>query len=280
MKAWIPGAKGLVGSFLSTQIPSIGTGREVDIADLDQVEAFLEQNGSITHIFNCAAFSLVDPAEIKREEAFNANALGPEVLGRAAKKGQIPLLHLSTDYVFPGNGHRPLHETDQAAPCNYYGLTKLEGERRLQAVYPDACILRTSWLYGWGGKNFVARVLDLLQKPEPLRLVADQISRPTYAPDLVQVMLQMANRSGLYQFANAGPTSKYDFALALREEAVKLGLPIYCPKIEPCLSSEFPSPAKRPLYTAFDTATIEHLLHIKPRHWRDTLPEYLRQRAQ
>ncbi len=275
MKVWITGAKGLVGSYLISQqtIPFVATGREIDIAEPSQVDEFVRREKP-THIFNCAAFSAVDPAETERDAAFRSNALGPQVLGRVAKERRIKLLHLSTDYVFAGTGKQPLKETDPVAPCNYYGMTKLEGEKGLKAVYPEACILRTSWIYGSGGKNFVAKLIGLLQTKEELRLVEDQVSRPTYVPDLVHVMILMKDRSGLYQFANAGPTSKYDFALALRQEAANLGFPIRCKTILPCLSSEFSAPAKRPLYSAFDTTKIESI--YKPRHWRDTLPEYLR----
>jgi dTDP-4-dehydrorhamnose reductase len=277
MKYWIPGAKGLVGSYLITQlkVPFVATGREVDIADLAQVRAFIKKEGPFTHIINCAAYSMVDPAETEQEAAFRANAIGPEVLGRVAKEEGIVLLHISTDYVFSGDLKRPLTETDPVAPCNYYGYTKLEGERRLAAVNPDATILRTSWVYGAGGRNFVAKLFHTLQSETKLRLVSDQIGRPTYVPDLVEVIFKMLGRPGLYQFANAGPTSKYEFSLVMREEMTRLGWPISCHAIEPCSGAEFPASAKRPLYSAFDTTKIEQLLHIQPRHWRETLRSYV-----
>ncbi len=281
MSVWITGAKGLVGSAFCKRVKQgvVASGHEIDIADLTACRAFARAHGPFRAIVNCAAFSQVDPAETLRDEAHRANALGPEVLGRLAHESGAQLLHLSTDYVFPGTGKRPLKETDPVAPCNYYGQTKLEGEERLRAVNPAACILRTSWIFGDGGKNFVAKLFALLQTDTPLKLVADQIGRPTYAPDLVDVMLRMRGVSGLYQFANAGATSKYEFALTLRESMQAHGIPIACPSIEPALSAAFPSPAKRPLYSAFDTTKIETLLGITPRDFRDCIDEYVREQT-
>jgi len=277
MKYWITGAKGLVGSYLTKTLkfPFVGTGRELDIADREQVYAFLEREGPFTHIINCAAMASVDEAELKQAEAFRVNCEGVEVLGEAAKDRQIRLLHLSTDYVFDGKGKVPLKEEDPTEPCNYYGVSKLEGEKRLGVACPDATILRTSWIYGSGGKNFVAKLIGLLKTEEEIRLVEDQISRPTFVPDLVEVMLKIIPYSGLYQFANAGATSKYQLALAFRQKAIEMGMEIKCRSILPAKSNEFSSPAKRPLFSPFDTTKIESLLHIKPRHWQDTLEEYL-----
>ncbi|HEY4254818.1 MAG TPA: dTDP-4-dehydrorhamnose reductase [Chlamydiales bacterium] len=271
MMLWITGAKGLVGSALAAKISgSVVSGREVDIADRAACRAFLKKHPAVTHIVNCAAFSAVDPAETLRDEAYRANALGPEVLGLCAQEAGLRLLHLSTDYVFPGTGNRPLKETDPVKPCNFYGETKLEGEQRLFSVMPTACVLRTSWIFGSGGKNFVAKLFDLLATKEKLSLVSDQTGRPTYAPDLVEVILKLLDQSGLYQFANAGATSKYEFALELQKEMNDFRC-----KIEPVPGSTFPSPAKRPLYSAFDTTKIEQLLHFTPRHWKTCLKEYI-----
>jgi dTDP-4-dehydrorhamnose reductase len=274
VKLWITGAKGLVGSVLASKAKEfcVISGRELDIADRAACLAFLKQHPTVTHIVNCAAFSAVDPAETHRDEARRANALGPEVLGLCAKEKGLRLLHLSTDYVFPGTGKTPLKETDPVAPCNVYGETKREGEERLLAVLPTACILRTSWIFGPGGKNFVAKLFELLQTKEHLKLVSDQTGRPTYVFDLVEVILQMLDREGLYQFANAGATNKYEFALFLQQE-----LGDFRCRIEPVPGSSFPSAAKRPLYSAFDTSKIEHLLGSVPRHWKTCLREYVAQ---
>jgi dTDP-4-dehydrorhamnose reductase len=274
---WVTGVKGLVGSTLASRLQEscVGTGREVDIADERSVNKWIETHPHLTHILNCAAFSQVDPAEEKREEAYLANAIGPEVLGRVAQKKGLSIVHLSTDYVFSGEGVLPLRETDPTGPCNYYGETKLEGERRLLAECPGATVLRTSWVFGKGGKNFVAKLLELLQTRESLRMVADQKGRPTYAPDLGEVMLRLVGRSGLYQFANAGVTSKYEFALTLREEMRARQIPIQCTSIQAAFAHEFSSAAKRPLYSAFDTTKVEEALRMKPRVWKEALKEFI-----
>ncbi len=275
VKLWVTGSKGLVGSTFVAKVPGcVGTGRELDIADIGACREFLRVNGPFTHIVNCAAFSAVDPAESHREDALRANALGPEVLGKCARETGARLLHLSTDYVFSGTGKIPLKETDPVGPCNFYGKTKLEGEQRLLAVYPEACVLRTSWVFGAGGKNFVAKLFELLQTDQTLRLVSDQTGRPTYAPDLVEVMYKMLGHSGLYQFANAGATNKHAFAVAMQEHMQASGLHVPC-KLEPVPGSSFASAAKRPIYSAFDTSKIEKLLSYTPRHWKTCLKEFV-----
>lgn len=279
MSLWITGARGLLGTTLAKRVAAITSGHEVDIADLAACRAFVRAHGAIRFIVNCAAFSQVDPAETHREEAHRANALGPETLGRLAPEIGAHLLHVSTDYVFPGAGHTPLKETDPVAPCNYYGQTKLEGEERLRAVNPAACILRTSWIFGEGGKNFVAKLFDVLQTETPLKLVDDQKGRPTYAPDLADVILRMEGVSGLYQFANSGVTSKYEFACVLRDVMQRHGIHVRCPSIEAVKSSAFASPAKRPLYSAFDTAKLEKLLAMTPRNFRTCIEEYVRDKT-
>lgn len=273
---WITGARGLLASALMNQCKIWGkevlqTGREVDISDLSQVRAVLQKTPQLTHIINCAAFSLVDDAEIKREEAWKTNALGPENLAKAAKEAGIKLVHISTDYVFGGQIHRPLTEEDATDPCNYYGETKLEGEKR--ALDLSALVIRTSWIFGNGGKNFVAKLLQLLETQEEIRLTVDQWGRATYAVDLAQAILQMLDREGLYQYANQGVVNRYEFALAMREEALRLGYKVQTKSILAVPSSTFSSPCKRPAYSAFDTTKIER--HLKIRHWKEALTEFL-----
>jgi dTDP-4-dehydrorhamnose reductase len=273
-KLWIPGAKGLVGSALLEMSKGIGTGREIDISDFHSVNAFVEKQG-ITHIVNCAAFSLVDLAETQREEAFKANVLGPENLAKISRKKGIRLIHLSTDYLFSGEIRRPLTEEDPTNPLNYYGETKLEGERRVLQEDITACVIRTSWVFGNGGKNFVGKVLQMLQTQKEIRLTDDQWGRPTYVNDLCQIILNMFDRKGLYQFANSGVTTKYAFGLKMRELALKYCFPVVTEAIIPAPGSSFPSPCKRPLYSAFDTTKIERELNLQIRPWETALEEFL-----
>lgn len=288
---WIPGAKGLLGSTLSTKckaalhlgsgvpkngsflgscIAALHSGHEVDIGSLDAVRAFVKKYTGITHIVNCAAFSLVDTAEKEREEAHRANAIGPENLALVAREIGARLIHISTDYVFPGHGRRLLKETDPVGPCNYYGQTKLEGEQRALAL--SACVIRISGLFGDGGKNFVSKLLQMLTTQKEISLVNDQWNRITYASDLSDAILQLSNHQGLYHYANSGVVSKYEFGLAMREIALELGYPVMA-SILPVPSSTFPSPCKRPVYSAFDTTKIEQFVPIRP--WQEALREFL-----
>lgn len=274
MLLWITGSKGLLGSALSAKCKAvlhIETGREVDIADREAVIAFMEKNPGITHIINCAAFSQVDAAEDCKTEAYRTNALGPENLAIVAKEVNAKLIHISTDYVFSGKERRLLTEKDPVGPCSYYGETKLIGEEK--ALEHSACVIRTSWIFGSGGKNFVSKLLKMLQTQKEIRLTDDQWGRFTYAPDLAEAILQMLDRNGLYQFANAGVATKYEFGLAMREEAFLMRYPIMTEAIIPVPGSAFPAPCQRPTYSAFDTAKIEAIIPI--RHWRQALRDFL-----
>jgi len=271
---WITGAKGLLGSSLSTKCKAalhVKTGREVDISDIGSVRSFVKKNPGITHIVNCAAFSHVDAAEQYREEAYKTNAIGPENLAHVAGEIGAKLIHISTDYVFPGNLKRPLTEQDVVEPCNYYGKTKLVGEERVLAH--SGCVIRTSSIFGKAGRNFVSQLLQMLQTQKEIRLTDDQWGRYTYAPDLSEAILQMLPHTGLYQYANAGIATKYEFGLALREEAILLGFPVITEAIHPVPGATFSAPCKRPAYSAFDTAKIEPFVAI--RHWKEALRDFL-----
>ncbi len=269
---WITGSRGLLGSALTAKCKAhLATGREVDISDRPAVFAFVKNNPGITHIINCAAFSQVDAAESCREEAYQANAIGPENLALAAKEIGAKLIHISTDYVFSGKVHRPLTEDDPVGPCSYYGKTKLEGEKK--ALEHSACVIRTSWIFGSGGKNFVSKLLKMLQLQKEIRLTDDQYGRFTYAPDLADAILLMLGKSGLYQFANAGISTKYEFGCAMLEEASLLGFPIVAESIIPVPGAFFQAPCERPAYSALDTTKIEAFMPI--RHWRNPLKDFL-----
>ncbi len=269
---WITGANGLLGSALQKVCKAaLHTGREVDISDLGVLRKFAKEHPGIRYIINAAAYSLVDAAEKEREAAWKANAVGPGNLGQIANEIGAKFIHLSTDYVFPGNLMRPLSEVDVVAPCNYYGETKLEGERR--ALSLGALVIRTSWLFGGGGKNFVAKILQMLQSEKEICLTENQWGRSTYAPDLVEAILQIKDMVGLFQFANRGVVSRYEFGVAMKEEALKLGYKIVNEKMVPVPASAFPTPCKRPVYSAFDTAKIEQ--HILVRHWKEALRDFL-----
>lgn len=272
---WITGSKGLLGSALCAaypkDVPFLETGKEVDIAQLESVRKYALKNPGITHIVNCAAFSQVDAAEDFKEQAYGTNAIGPENLAIAANEIGAKLIHISTDYVFDGKGRRPLTEKDPTGPRSTYGKTKLEGEER--ALKKGGCVIRTSWIFGSGGKNFVSNLLKMLQSQKEIRLTDDQWGRFTYAPDLAEAILKMLDCEGLYQFANIGVATKYEFGLSMRQEAFLLGYPIMTDSIIPVPGSCFPAPCERPAYSAFDTSKIEKILKI--RHWKDAMKDFL-----
>lgn len=270
---WITGAKGLLGSALCKlcDLPFIATGSELDIADSSALRDFVKKHPQITHIVNCAAFSQVDLAETLSERAYQTNALGAENLALIAQESHISLIHISTDYVFEGNGNTPLKESDLVNPLSTYGKSKLVGEE--QVLKHFGCVIRTSWIFGSGGKNFVNRLLKMLQTEKEIRLTADQWGRFTYAPDLAKAILKMLDQKGLFQFANTGVASKYDFALVMKEMALDLQYPVKTETILPVPGSFFPSLCKRPGYSAMDTAKIEQIVTI--RSWQEALKEFL-----
>ncbi len=289
MTVWVAGASGMLGRAVCAElgrrgVEVVGTDLEVDIAEPGAVAAALARTGA-SHVVNCAAYTRVDDAEREEELARRVNAAGPEVLGRAALERGAALVHFSTDYVFAGDGGRPYVEDDPAAPRGAYARTKREGEERLLALGPGLRLhlVRTSWLFGAGGPNFVGTMLGLMASREELRVVADQRGRPTYAPDLAAAALDLAGLaaggerapSGCYHFANAGETTWYDFACRIRERAAALGFPVQARVVHPVTTAEFPRPAPRPAYSVLDTAKITAALARAPRPWHDALDDHL-----
>lgn len=276
MKFWIVGSQGLVGSYMRGF--GLATSRlEVDAAEESEVEAFLQKHPEVTHIVNCAAFSEVDAAENRREEAYLGNVIVPKTLAKVAKRKGLYFLHLSTDYVFRGEKAIPLKESDPTDPCNYYGMTKRMGEEAVQRVSPYFGILRTSWVFGKGGKNLLANVKSLLQEKETLSLVSDQWGRATYVKDLCTVIQKVLEKqlAGIYQFANEGVTNKYAFVEHAYAFFQKKGRALKAKKLEAISHKAFASPCQRPLYSAFDTTKIEGECDIKPRSWKEALEEFL-----
>lgn len=283
MKLWITGSKGLVGTALQNlckkeQIAFTATSREeVDISSLKHTKDFLHSpdGKDVTHIINCAAYTNVDQAEKEPEIAQSVNALGPENLGTVAHHFDLKVLHLSSDYVFGIAGGRPFTETDACQPMNTYARTKYEGEQRLLEAYPQACILRTSWVFGQGGKNFVSSILDKIQKEEKIYVVSDQRNRLTYVHDLAEAILSLLCHSGIFHFANQGETSRFEVAQQMIQSAQDRGLPVTCREVFAVNSSAYPQLAQRPLYSALDTTKIENLLGVSPRSWETTIKEYI-----
>ncbi len=279
-KIWICGAAGMLGSHFKRlltdqQIPFIGNDyRDIDITELDQVSDFVRVQ-KITHIINCAAYTQVDKAETELKQAYLVNAVGPHHLGIAGRRHGARVIHFSTDYVFDGKGRSPYTEDHSCTPMGAYGMSKLAGEMKLLDEHEHACVIRTSWLFGLPGKNFVETMLRLMNEKEQLRIVSDQIGRPTYCQDLAQAALHLIDEEGIYHFANSFETSWYQFAKEIYRQGQELRLIRKDCHLEPISSHEYPTPAQRPAYSTLSTKKIELQLGQMPRPWQEALADYL-----
>lgn len=280
MKLLILGAQGLVGRTLQEVckrrgISFFAAGRaEADLSDLASVKKTIQAEEP-THLINCAAYTAVDRAEVEVDQAMAINAEGPEKLGRLAKENGFKLLHISTDYVFSGSKNAPYVESDPCDPIGIYGKSKREGEKRLLEVFPEACVVRTSWVFGKGGKNFLASLFSLMSTKEEVKISADQRSRGTYAKDLAEALLHLLPQKGILHFANEGACSRFEMAQDLYREIKAAGTPLKCQSLIPVSSKEFPGAEIRPTYSVLNTHRVESVLGLKPRHWKEVLKEYL-----
>jgi dTDP-4-dehydrorhamnose reductase len=230
-------------------------------------------------IVNPAAYTAVDLAETERERAMNINAAAPGALAEEAKRLDALLVHYSTDYVFDGKKGRPYVEDDETNPLNVYGLSKLEGERAIQAAGGTHFILRTSWVYSLrtaGG--FAARVLEWSRRQTRLRMVTDQVSSPTWArmlAEMTALLLSRADgylreRAGLYHLGGGGFASRYEWAQAILELDPHKQEQITT-ELLPALTADFPTPAERPLFSALDCSKFERTFELKIPHWKTAL---------
>ncbi|MBO4993640.1 MAG: dTDP-4-dehydrorhamnose reductase [Alistipes sp.] len=244
---------------------------ELDITDKKAVEDFVCQN-NIQIIVNCAAYTNVDRAEEDEATAERINAEAVRNLAEAAKMVDGTLFHISTDYVFGGEGNTPRTEDMPLDPQGAYGRTKLHGEQAIAEVGCKAIIIRTAWLYSEFGKNFLLTMLRLTKEKPAINVVFDQVGTPTYAGDLALTIFSIiegdmyAGNEGVYHFSNEGVCSWYDFA---QEIATAMGHK-EC-KISPCHSDEFPSKVKRPAYSVLDKSKIKRTFGVEIPHWRESM---------
>lgn len=241
----------------------------LDLTDAEAVSRMTEDG--FDFIVNCAAYTAVDKAEDQPElcRAVNSDAVGN--IGEAATRTGVKVIHVSTDYVFGGDGCRPYRTTDPVNPRSVYGSTKLEGEWRLiKAMGEGYAIIRTAWLYSPYGNNFVKTMMRLGNERESLNVVADQIGTPTYAPDLAAAIVKMIDadlpESGIFHFTDEGVASWYDFAVAIMEMAGITGC-----NVHPCESEEYPTKATRPFYSVLSKKKIRDQYGVVTPYWRDSL---------
>lgn len=245
---------------------------QLDITDLQAVRGFFAER-RFDVVFNCAAYTNVNGCESDADNAMAVNALGARNLAIAATEVGAKLAHVSTDYVFAGNADRPYTECDLPAPQSVYGRTKLAGEQFVQQFCPRSFIIRTAWLYGRHGGNFVKTMLKLAQEKPYIRVVNDQYGAPTNANDLAHHMLKIVTGEsyGIYHCTGNGACTWYVFA----KEIVRLaGLPC---EVRPCTTEEYPTPAKRPAYSVLEHQMLRLACGDEMRDWRAALESYMRQ---
>ena len=246
--------------------------QNLDITNLEAVRKAVKEN-DVKCIINCAAWTNVDKAETAGDIVEILNAVAPENLAKAMKEVGGLLVHVSTDYVFGGDPYNtPCKEDMKGTPTGVYGLTKLHGEEKIQAVGCDHIILRTAWLYSEFGSNFVKTMLNLTATKPQLKVVFDQTGTPTYAGDLADAIFNIVENkkfeghSGIYHFSNEGVCRWYDFTIKIAQMAGHTAC-----NIQPCHSDEFPSPVKRPAYSVLDKTKIKETFGIQIPYWEDSL---------
>ena len=275
MNILVTGANGQLGNEMRL-VSSTSTNKYVftDVAELDITDAAAVldtvNRNDIEVIVNCAAYTNVDKAEDHEQAADLINNIAVRNLAEAAKAVDATLIHISTDYVFKGDGNTPCCENQPTNPLGAYGRTKLAGEQSLIATGCRYIIIRTAWLYSPFGKNFVQTMRKLTSDHDSLNVVFDQVGTPTYAGDLAALIYEIIeerklDRQGIYHFSNEGVCSWYDLAIEICELSGN-----QC-DIQPCHSNEFPSKVERPHYSVLDKTKIKTTFHVKIPHWKQSL---------
>lgn len=282
MRALVTGADGQVGRALRASAPAhievIGCARaELDITDAAAVAGRLRACAPEL-IVNAAAYTAVDRAESEPDPAHRVNAEGPGYLATAAGELGARLIHLSTDFVFDGASGVPYRPDSAPRPLGVYGATKLAGERAVLESLPErAVVLRTAWVYAAHGKNFLLTMLRLMRSAGAVRVVADQVGTPTSAGSVAEAVWRIAAMPavrGIHHWTDAGVASWYDFAVAIAEDAARLGLLPREAAVEPISTREYPTPARRPAYSVLDKQSLTSL-GLVPVHWRKRLRSVL-----
>jgi dTDP-4-dehydrorhamnose reductase len=283
MRIAVFGAAGQVGRALQR----VGARRGATILPFDRATADITNGDAVAAalhevrpaaVINAAAYTAVDKAESEPDRATLVNRDGAANVARAARASGIQLLHLSTDYVFDGTKAGSYVEDDAIAPLGTYGRSKAEGEAAVQVEAPDAVIARTAWVYGLEGANFVKTMLRLGADRDVLRVVNDQRGCPTFADDLAEALLSIAEKcapraAGTYHLAAAGQTTWFDFARKIFAEAARFGRPV--PRVESITTNEYPTPARRPANSVLDCTKAKRVFGVELAPWDDGLSRML-----
>jgi dTDP-4-dehydrorhamnose reductase len=277
MKIVVTGANGQLGQELVRQLQQTNfelysfTKSDLDITNENIVnEVITKIKPDI--IINAAAYTKVDQAEVEEETAYLVNAFGQRSLAVAAEKVGAKICYISTDYVFDGNSTVPYREYDKTNPLGVYGKSKLVGEELTKSLCSQYFIVRTAWVYGEFGQNFVKTMLRLAKEKEEINVVNDQIGSPTYTVDLARFIIELVQteKFGIYHCTNSGSCSWYEFAKAIFEES-NINV-----KINPITTEQFPRPAARPRYSVLDNFAMKVNGFPMLRHWREALKEFLK----
>jgi len=283
---WLIGNKGMLGAELSSlfekeSLNFAGTDREVDITDFNAVEKYAKDK-AFEWIINCAAYTAVDKAEDDADLCRNINVNGPQNIGKTANLTKAKVIHISTDYVFNGKGERPYKEDDVTDPIGVYGLSKRDGEVLLKDQNRETYIIRTAWLYGRHGNNFVHTMLCLFNEKKRISVVDDQKGSPTHANDLANIIIKFIKQSnngnnvpyGIYHYTNDGEITWFEFAKEIYNQARAIGIIKNDCEINPCKSSDYPSKVTRPAYSVLDKTKIKNALNMLISPWNESLKKY------
>ena len=276
--------EGQLGTELCARLRSAGydaiafTQHDADFTQADRLRTAIAERRA-DWVINCAAHTQVDKAESEKELAFAVNRDGARAVAEAVAGYGGHLLHISTDFIFDGTQSHPYREEDVPNPLGVYGLSKWAGEQAVGEVMPDALIVRTAWVHGAHGHNFVKTMLRLAAERDELRVVDDQIGSPSWTGDIADALIALIDRDarGCYHFTNEGVASWYDFAVAILDEARVLGFSIQAQRVTPIPTSGYPTPARRPAYSVLDKQKIRAALARPIPHWRAALVAMLRE---
>lgn len=287
MRVLVTGAAGQVGHELMRQAPagfnvSGFDSSQLDITSIELVRQAVDRVRP-NLIINAAAYTAVDKAETDQERAWAVNHTGVANLAAAAVALDIPVLHISTDYVFDGDASTPYLETDPPGPTGVYGDSKLAGEQSLARLCDKHIVLRTSWVFAAHGNNFVKTMLRLAAQRASLSIVADQRGCPTSAASIAATLWQLAEQYrvkgelpwGVYHFSGTPASSWFEFAEEIFAQACTLGLLEKAPTISPITTAEYPTPARRPAWSVMDCSKLERCCGIRPAPWKEELHKVL-----
>lgn len=282
---WLIGCKGMLGTEIARQLSEnkidfVGTDIDVNITNPQALAEFVKEK-DISYIINCSAYTAVDKAESDADFAKKLNEDGPRNIANLANQIHAKMIHISTDYVFDGTGTEPYTEDMPVAPIGVYGRTKAAGEAAVRQNLKEYYIIRTAWLYGWAGKNFVYTMIKAMNTHDSVKVVNDQKGSPTFAGDLADVIIRIIKKDdvpyGTYHCTDIGEITWWDFTTEIKKQGVELGLITNkeC-SINPCSTNDYPTPAKRPAYSVLCKDKIQKIPGITLPFWKDSLSVFLR----